>query len=161
MSTFIACESVTYICLFKPPFKHIKMDFLTRELAEQLCDLVGGKNSAPCFANMLQASIKLSKKRKRSTKNDEPILATRLDILSDTTEKYSTPSIEGHGRLDRFEKFLELTDKRYMSRSIGQRYIIRVTMLHSISTHTLILSYFFNQRIPYIFPVCLPSTHSR
>jgi len=63
------------------------MDFLTKELAEKLCDLVGGKATAPCFSNMLEAAIKLSKKRKRSNTQAEPVLATRLSIISDADNR--------------------------------------------------------------------------
>tara|TARA_B100001094_G_scaffold327931_1_gene387222 strand:+ start:2255 stop:2455 length:201 start_codon:yes stop_codon:yes gene_type:complete len=63
------------------------MDFLTKELAEKLCDLVGGKSTAPCFANMLEAATKLSKKRKRGQARAEPVLATRLSVIADTDNR--------------------------------------------------------------------------
>ena len=98
--------------------------------AENLCTMLGGHEAAPCFSNMLRTAKRLARKRSITQTEDQDVVADRATILLDTSRKFSAPNLEGHQRLDMFERFLDAIDKRYMKVGVGVIYFtIEITNL--------------------------------
>lgn len=91
------------------------------ELADALCDQIGGTNLCPNYASMLKKAQGLRKKRKRNEAASEPVVVSRLSLLTDARDAYVKKDVEGQGRLDTFYRFMERVDEKYMRRSLGQR----------------------------------------
>lgn len=111
--------SIHLACIYSTEGGMVRLD---AELADSLCDALGGRARAPNFSRMLESAAKIHRKRTREEAGRRNIVATRGDILfrADTTE-FASPSVKGMDLLNRFERFLEKVDELYMSRSISQR----------------------------------------